>query len=145
MLANLFIWSIDGPIRSQCAQLDIKYSTWIDDLIFSGERGREIIEFAVRVLAKERLAVSRTKTEVMGPRAIKLMTGTRLGGDRVRAPRDLINRIRAGIDKVERGRALPGSEHDYLKSLTSQIKHVENLCPDDVRGFAEAQFRRLRK
>lgn len=140
-LANLFIWSIDEPIRAECARLGIKYSTWLDDLAFSGERAREIIEFAVRVMAHERLAVSRSKIKIMGPRATKLLTGTRLGGERVRVPRDLTSRVRAALHKVERGEPLPISEEEYLKSLRSQIKHIERLCPGDIRVFTHAQSR----
>lgn len=138
-LANLFIWSIDGPIRAECARLEIRYSTWIDDLAFSGARAREIIEFAVRVFAEEQLAVSRNKIKIMGPRATKLLTGTRLGKNTVRAPRDLTSRVRAGIQKVEGGQPLPTSEEGYLCSLRSQIKHIERLCPGDVRVFLGAQ------
>jgi RNA-directed DNA polymerase len=140
-LANLFIWSIDEPIRAECARLGIKYSTWIDDLAFSGERAREIIGFAVRALAHERLAVSRSKIKIMGPRATKLLTGTRLGSERVRAPRDLTNRVRAALHKVERGEPLPIPEAEYLNSLRSQIKHIERLCPGDIRAFTHAQLR----
>jgi RNA-directed DNA polymerase len=132
-LANLFIWSIDAPIRAECARIGIRYSTWVDDLAFSGTRAREIIELAVRVLAQEHLAVSRSKIKIMGPRAAKLLTGTRLGQDKVRAPHDLTSRVRAAIHKVGSGQSLPGSEEAYLKSVRSQVKHIERLCPDDVR------------
>jgi RNA-directed DNA polymerase len=137
-LANLFIWSIDAPIRIECARLGIKYSTWIDDLAFSGDRAREIIEVAVRTLAHERLSVSRSKMKIMGPRATKLLTGTRLGSERIRAPRDLTSRVRAACDKVKRGESLPVSVEQYLNSLRSQIKHVERLCPSDIRVFTYA-------
>jgi len=140
-LANLFIWSIDEPIRTECARLGVRYSTWIDDLAFSGARAREIIQFAVRLLAGEHLAVSRTKIKVMGPRATKLLTGTRLGRDRVRAPRDLKSRVRAAIHKVQSQEPLPISEEAYLNSLRSQVKHIERLCPDDVRVLTQAQLR----
>lgn len=142
-LANLFIWSIDEPIRAECARLGIKYSTWIDDLAFSGERAREIIEFAVRALAREGLAVSRRKIKIMGPRATKLLTGTRLGSERVRAPRDQTSRLRAALYKIEHREPLPISEDEYLESLRSQIKHVERVCPDDIRVFTHAQLRNL--
>ena len=48
MLANLFIWMIDAPIRTACEELGVVYSTWIDDLAFSGERARELIQMAPR-------------------------------------------------------------------------------------------------
>lgn len=135
-LANLFIWSIDGPIRAECARLGIAYSTWIDDLAFSGVRSRELIQVAIRVLASEKLAVSRSKIKVMGPQATKLLTGTRLGRDRVRAPNEVKSRVRSGLHKFETHQQLPCSVEEYLRSLEAQIKHVQRLCPDDVRSFA---------
>lgn len=44
LLANLVIWMIDEPIRKLCDDLLVAYSTWIDDLAFSGERARELIQ-----------------------------------------------------------------------------------------------------
>jgi hypothetical protein len=46
-LANIFIWSVDGPIREKCVELGVEYSTWIDDLAFSGDNARAIIQSAV--------------------------------------------------------------------------------------------------
>jgi hypothetical protein len=135
-LANIFIWFIDGPIRVECARLGIAYSTWIDDLAFSGDRSREIIQFAIGVLASHKLAVSRGKIKVMGPRATKLLTGTRLGKDRLRVPNDLRSRVRSGLHKFELRLPLPCSVEDYLRSLGAQMKHIQRLCPDDVRSFA---------
>jgi len=135
-LANVFIWSIDGPIRAECARLGIAYSTWIDDLAFSGDRSREIIQFAIKLLASHKLAVSRGKIKVMGPRATKLLTGTRLGRDRIRAPKDLKSRVRSGLHKFELRQPLPRSVEQYLRSLGAQMKHIQRLCPADVRSFA---------
>lgn len=135
-LANIFIWSIDEPIRAECERLGIAYSTWIDDLAFSGERSREIIQFAIRVLASHKLAVSRSKIKVMGPRATKLLTGTRLGRDRVRVPKDLKSRVRSGLHKFELCEPLPCSVEEYSRRLGAQMKHIQRLCSDDVRSFS---------
>ncbi len=136
-LANIFIWSVDAPIRAECARLGVAYSTWIDDLAFSGDRSREIIQFAIRVLASHNLAVSRGKIKVMGPRATKLLTGTRLGRDRVRVPAELKSRVRSGLHKFALREPLPCSVEEYLRSLDAQMKHIQRLCSDDVRSFAD--------
>jgi hypothetical protein len=75
-LANLFIWMIDEPIRAACEELGVAYSTWIDDLAFSGERARELIQVAAGTLGARGLRLSRKKIKIMGPSAIKLLTGT---------------------------------------------------------------------
>jgi RNA-directed DNA polymerase len=79
LLANLFIWMIDEPIRRISEQLLVAYSTWIDDLAFSGERARDLIQPAISLLAANGLKVKREKIRIMGPSEIKLLTGTRLG------------------------------------------------------------------
>jgi RNA-directed DNA polymerase len=94
LLANLFIWMIDEPIRRRCDELNVAYSTFIDDLGFSGIRAREIIQTVATVFRRHALRLSRRKIKIMGPSEIKIITGTRLGGDRVRAPKDKLSRIR---------------------------------------------------
>ncbi len=135
LLANLFIWSIDGPIRTECARLDLGYTTWIDDLAFSGVRARDIIQIAIQTLATERLAVSRHKIRIMGPRAVKLLTGTRLGIDRTRAPRELTARVRSGLYKLEQKAVPLLDEEQYVRSLKAQIRHIERVCSDDIKTF----------
>jgi RNA-directed DNA polymerase len=49
-LANLVLFSYDQPIRSFCAKHGITYTTWIDDLIFSGTESRSVINVAVSAL-----------------------------------------------------------------------------------------------
>jgi hypothetical protein len=135
LLANLFIWSIDGPIRAECTHLGLKYTTWIDDLAFSGIRAREIVQVAIETLASERLAVSRYKVRIMGPRAVKLLTGTRLGRDRARAPRELTARVRSGLNKLGEGAIPLEDEEQYAQSLKARIRHIERVCSEDIRTF----------
>jgi hypothetical protein len=135
LLANVFIWSIDGPIRAECTRLGLVYSTWIDDLAFSGMRAREIVQVAIETLASERLAVSRYKIRIMGPRAVKLLTGARLGRDRPRAPHELTARVRSALHKLEGGVIPPTDEEQYVQHLKARIRHIERVCSDDVRTF----------
>jgi hypothetical protein len=132
LLANLFIWMIDEPIRNICEQLFVDYSTWIDDLAFSGERARDLIEPTVSLLAANGLKVKRGKIRIMGPSAIKLLTGTRLGSRQVRAPRDKIWRVRSGIHKLCTGLVPPNDEERYILGLVGQLRFIHLLCPRDA-------------
>src|SRR6185437_11222291 len=114
LLANLFVWMIDERIRRICDQLPVAYSTWIDDLAFSGDRARDLIQPAIEELAKHGLRVNRSKIKIMGPREIKLLTGTRLGANNVRAPRDKISRLRSGIYKLQSGLVEERDEERYI-------------------------------
>jgi RNA-directed DNA polymerase len=132
LLANLFIWMIDEPIRRICKQLSVAYSTWIDDLAFSGDRARELIQPAISVLAAHGLHVKRTKIKIMGPNAIKVLTGTRLGSQQVRAPKDKLSRIRSGIHKLRSGLVEKRGEERFILGLVGQLRFIDQVCPGDV-------------
>jgi hypothetical protein len=136
LLANLFIWMIDEPIRRACTNLNVAYSTWIDDLAFSGEHARELIQVAASVLAAHGLRLSRKKIRIMGPRAIKLLTGTRLGARQVRAPKEKLSRIRSGIHKLRTGLVREEDEEKYINGLVAQLRYIHQLCPEDVCYYA---------
>jgi RNA-directed DNA polymerase len=132
LLANLFIWMIDEPIRITCERLRVAYSTWIDDLAFSGERSRDLIEPSISLLAANGLKVKREKIRIMGPRAIKLLTGTRLGSREVRAPKEKISRVRSGIHNLRVGLVSPNDEERYIIGLVGQLRFIHHLCPRDA-------------
>jgi RNA-directed DNA polymerase len=136
LLANLFIWMIDEPIRSICEKLSVAYSTWIDDLAFSGDRARELIQPVVTTLAAHGLRVKRDKIKIMGPSAIKMLTGTRLGVRRVRAPKEKLSRIRSGIFKLRSGLIAKPDEEAYILELVGQLRFIKQICPSDVSAYA---------
>lgn len=144
VLANLFIWSIDGEIRDACTQLGLEYSTWIDDLAFSGDKARDVIQVVVRVLKRNGLRLSHKKIKIMGGSESKLLTGTRFGNYSLRAPREMCDRARAGIHKLECG-LVPDSERaSYCRKLCARISHIERLCPKDsvrLRSALSVQLR----
>lgn len=144
LLANLFVWLIDEPIRVACAERHVTYSTWIDDLAFSGMRAREIIQIAIEILARHGLRVSRKKVKVMGPGHSKLLTGTRLGKLRARVSRDKLARVRSGIHKLRIGFVPPNEQARYVEGLVGQLLYIEYLCPKDSRKYVRqlAEFTR---
>jgi hypothetical protein len=135
LLANLFIWMIDEPIRRICQQMTVTYSTWIDDLAFSGEHAREVIQPAIAVLAHHGLRVKRSKIRIMGPSAIKTLTGTRLGSQQVRAPKDKLSRIRSGIHKLRGGLVEKEDEERYILGLVGQLRFINQICPGDISTY----------
>jgi RNA-directed DNA polymerase len=128
ILANLVIVSCDSKIRAECKRLGVEYSGWVDDLAFSGDNPRAIINVAISQLATEGLSVSRGKVRVMGPRSPKLLTGTRLGVA-PRADLAMCSRIRSGIHKYKTGKVAKHLCEEYLKSLDGKIAHLASLDP----------------
>jgi hypothetical protein len=127
---------IDAPIRKMCDDLRVAYSTWLDDLAFSGENARHLIQPAIRVLADNGLRVKRSKIRIMGPTAIKILTGTRLGSHKVRSPKEKLSRVRSGIHKLQQGLVEPSDEETFISGLVGQLRFIEQLCPSDVRAYA---------
>jgi RNA-directed DNA polymerase len=136
LLANLFIWKIDAPIREACQRLGVTYSTWIDDLAFSGEHARDLIQIAVATLRANGLRVSRRKICIMGPRDAKVITGTRLGANGIRAPQEKLSRVRSGIHKFEAGTVADEKAERYIKGLVGQLRFIHHLCPKDAARHA---------
>lgn len=136
LLANLFIWMIDAPIRRLCDDLSVAYSTWLDDLAFSGDRARELIQPAIDVLARYGLRVKRNKIKIMGPSSTKTITGTRLGLLELRAPRDKISRVRSAIYKLQYGLVAKRDEENFIRGLVGQLRFIKQICRRDATVYA---------
>jgi hypothetical protein len=134
-LANIFIWSVDGPIREKCVDLGVEYSTWIDDLAFSGDNARAIIQIADEALRVNGLRISHKKTVIMGSGQSKTLTGTRLGRRSLRAPKEICDRARAGIHNLERGLVAEHEKDTYCQKLRALIMHIQRICPKDSAGL----------
>jgi RNA-directed DNA polymerase len=136
LLANLLIWMIDEPIRTKCLHLAVTYSTWIDDLAFSGASARDLIQPAVAALGAHGLRVKREKIKIMGPHAIRLLTGTRLGSQHIRAPKEKLSRVRSGIHKLQCGLVNEREEERFILGLVGQLRYINQICPSDVSFYA---------
>jgi RNA-directed DNA polymerase len=128
MLANMFLFHVDAPIRQACLQHGIRYSTWVDDLAFSGENSRAIISTAVRALNDSGLSVSHKKLRIMGTGGRMILHGILMN----RFPnvvRERISNLRSGIHKLQSG-AVRAEELDrYCQSLEGAIRQLSTIVP----------------
>ena len=76
------------------------------------------------------------KIRIMGPSAIKLLTGP-TGARQVRAPKEKLSRIRSGIHKLRSGLVSQKDGEKYIKGLVGQLRFIHQLCPDDTRPYAK--------
>jgi len=136
LLANLVVVSLDGPIRSECRNSGTEYSGWVDDLAFSGDNPRPLINTAVRELAAAGFSVSRTKTKVMGPSTQKVLTGTRLGRVPHGDPRQFA-RVRSGIHKLRIGAVPPQEIEEYVRSLEGKISRLASTDPQKAKRLSD--------
>jgi RNA-directed DNA polymerase len=128
LLANLVLFSIDGPIREECARRGVSYSTWVDDLAFSGEEARAVILAVVASLCRAGFSVSHKKLHVMGPGTRKVLNGVLMG----RFPNVLperMARIRSGIHKVGTRQIAADEMDDYVRRLRGSTLYVGSIAP----------------
>src|SRR5689334_12859687 len=96
LLANLVLSSFDNKIRSVCLENGIRYSSWIDDLAFSGNSASQVIGLVVATLINAGFTVSHRKIKRMGPGNRKVLNNLVLGKF-VTVQKQYRARIRAGI------------------------------------------------
>lgn len=131
-LANILICAIDKRIRDECERMGVKYSTWVDDLAFSGVKARNVIPVVISALRGVGLRVSRKKISVMGPKSRKVLNGIVLGqGPGV--PRERLARLRSGIHKLSVGLVSAKDEDEYIRSLVAQVCQAETINVGQVR------------
>jgi len=127
-LANLVLYSLDAPIRSECNRQNVRYSTWVDDLAFSGDAAPEIVNAAVGALSSCGFAAPHRKQKIMGPGSRKVLTKVLMAKFPTVLP-ETLSQVRSGIHKV-RVRQIPDDELEtYLLSLEGRISQVENINP----------------
>lgn len=131
-LANLFLASIYSPIIEACAGRGITATAWVDDLIFSGEEARSVMELVRKTLASNGFKLSPQKRVILAGRDAKIITGIRLGAGRIRAPKDKVRDLRASIHKLEIDRIQKHAKTKYLVRLRGQLKHIEGICAADA-------------
>lgn len=142
-LANLVLFSVDQPIREACSKAGVRYSTWVDDLAFSGPRSPRLIPIIIGALKAAGFAISREKVKVMGPGARKVLNGILLGPVPTVLP-DRVAQLRAGIHKLRTSQIPTLSVRDYLLQLGSSIAQVASI--DSVKGRRlQAEFELARK
>ncbi len=130
-IANIFLASIYAPVCLASEQKGLTITTWVDDLIFSGNAARDVMETVRQVLAQNGFKMAPKKREILGPKTEKVITGIRLGGNQVRAPHRKMSELRASIHRLAIG-LVPSAELDrYCRNLASRIAHVRSVCKDD--------------
>lgn len=125
-LANLLITSIDHDIVVACAARGVVYSTWVDDLAFSGPDASLVIQTAVRALQQGGLAVSHRKLKVMRPGSRKVLNGI-IVDRKLNVPFKYRNDLRSGIHKMRRGLIDRATFDSYVSSMTGRIDHVSRF------------------
>ena len=127
-LANLVLLRVGQVIWDKCHQENVVYSCWVDDLAFSGDNARAVLQTAVEALRTSGFAVSHSKLKICGPGERKMLTGRMLGRF-ISVHPERLARIRSGIHKLETGEVALRERAGYIRSLEGQIAYIANIIP----------------
>jgi RNA-directed DNA polymerase len=123
LLANLVLSALDPDIRTACDTSRITYSSWVDDLAFSGDAAPEIIGEVIATLRKGGFSVSHHKIKIMGPSDRKLLNNLVLGRF-VTVRKEYVGYIRAGIYNLKCGKVVDAEINAYVLSLEGSIGYL---------------------
>jgi RNA-directed DNA polymerase len=123
LLANLVLGSKDGEIRDICEKHGVNYSSWLDDLAFSGDSSPRILGQVITRLANAGFRVSHQKIKLMGPHDRKILNNLVLGRF-VTVKREYLGQIRAGIHNLSRGRLSDSEVLGHIESLKGSINFL---------------------
>jgi RNA-directed DNA polymerase len=128
LLANFVLGSIDAPIRTACETHRVEYSSWVDDLVLSGECARDILPIVIKLLLESGFKVRHSKISVMRPGEKKAINGLVLG-KLITVENRYLKRIRAGIHNLQIARVPQSDIGKYVMSLEGQINYVRLFDP----------------
>jgi len=137
-LANILLASIYSPILQACENNKVIATAWVDDLIFSGDQARTVMDIVRGTLAANGLRLSSQKTYILNARKAKVITGARLGKDGLRACKIKLREIRAGIHNLKCGRTTPLGRPKDIQKLRGQIAFIKSLCTSDAIRLADS-------
>jgi hypothetical protein len=133
-LANLVLNSTAAPIRKVAAELDVNYSSWIDDIPLSGSEARNLIPLAVSTFKRRGFRVSRSKLKVMGGRKRREVNGV-IAGATPSIPRKTRDRIRAALHRLKVGDIRDEDRTSYIATQKGRIAYVASINPNQARKF----------
>jgi RNA-directed DNA polymerase len=139
-LANLVLYFVDAPIREACERAGVRYSTYVDDIAFSGDRAPDVIQTSIATLQSVGFAISHKKLKVMRSGARMVLNGVNLGR-RLGVGSQRYSAIRSGIHKYRTGQVQPAQSSSYLRSLEGNIAQLATINPHRATRLADALSR----
>jgi RNA-directed DNA polymerase len=125
-LANLVLASVDKRILDACEREGVTFSTWVDDLAFSGSNAPNVINAAVMALKEVGLAVSHHKLKVMRAGTRKQLNGLVLSRT-LNLPSAYRKGIRSGIFKLRTKKICKAILPTYVRSLNGRIEYISSV------------------
>lgn len=75
IIANLALDRVDRFVQARARRLGVTYTRYVDDIVVSGDRARELIPLVIGLLVREGFRVSRRKLTVVSRGKSQVVTG----------------------------------------------------------------------
>ena len=133
-LANLALRRADVAILAIADAHGLRYTRYVDDIVLSGDRARDVITLVIREISREGFTCKRKKTLIAGPRQRRTVTGYNI--DAITVPRPRRDRIKAAIHRLG-SLSDPEAFATQLRSIKGQIANVKATSPSQAATLAE--------
>ena len=135
-LANLCAYGLDVRLAALATSLDLTYTRYADDLVFSGDatfarRASRLAALVAMIVHEEGFVVNHRKTRVMRAGVRQVVTGI-VVNERLNPARDSFDRLKAILHNcVRRGPTHEDREKrpDFRAHLAGRVAHVASLSP----------------
>ena len=141
MISNLILSEADKELQRYCAEMDIAYTRYADDLTFSTNRKfhyGHLIGKVKMTMEKQGLAVNNEKTKVFHLNQSQSVTGIivnhhlQVGKNyRRRIRQEMYYLRRFGIESAYSRSGYPYSPQAYLNHLLGKVNHVLHVNSED--------------
>ncbi len=142
VLSNIIAKRLDKRIIGFADKIGLTYSRYADDITLSGERiETSHIRFIEHLVKDEGFVVNQTKTQLLGPKVKKVVTGVSISSGKATIPRNMKRRIRQEAYYINRFGLKGHLKHEHIsdpiypirlqgrfafwKSVESENEHVE--------------------
>lgn len=124
IIANLALDRVDRAVQGRARRWDVDYTRYVDDIVLSGDRARELIPLVIGLLVREGFRVSRRKLAVLSRGKSQVVTGVTV--NRKLSPS---REFRKGcMDLVHEGQtATPERLMQIITKLRGKLSHARGL------------------
>lgn len=129
-LANLVLLREDEELLALAARHGLRYTRFVDDLVFSGPDPRPIIQPVIEILGSAGFGVSRSKIKIMSRGRRQEVTGLTVNrSDRVTKGGGYRDKIRLAILELRSVRSEPHLFATTLGSIRGRLEHLRTINP----------------
>lgn len=129
-IANLVLNEVDSAMLADAARASVRYTRYVDDLVFSGENAKSLLEGVGHILAGSDFSIARHKLRVQFGGYQQEVTGYTVNSPKGPSiSRQRRAEVRRDIFIQSKRSGLPGGESHSQSSLEGKIRHIEATNP----------------